>query len=84
MPALGLVLMAGAGCARGADADAREGRPADAAEPRRQARTCSVSSRFAREGSAPLPAGESGAPRVVVYFNATLELAQDYSFGSLG
>ena len=35
-----------------------------------------------RLGSAPLPAGESGAPRVVVYFNTTLELAQDYSFGS--
>ena len=34
-----------------------------------------------REGSAPLPAGESGAPRVVVYFNTTLALAQDYSFG---
>ena len=34
-----------------------------------------------REGSAPLPADESGAPRVVVYFNATLQLAQEYSFG---
>ena len=35
-----------------------------------------------REGSAPLPAGESGRDRVIVYFNATLKLAQDYSFGS--
>src|SRR5262245_52237629 len=34
-----------------------------------------------REGSAPLPAGESGAPRVVVYYNATLKLIKDYSFG---
>jgi TRAP transporter TAXI family solute receptor len=34
-----------------------------------------------REGSAPLPAGESGVPRVVVYFNTTLALAEDYSFG---
>ena len=34
-----------------------------------------------REGSAPLPAGESQAPRVIVYFNATLRLARDYSFG---
>jgi TRAP transporter TAXI family solute receptor len=34
-----------------------------------------------REGSAPLPAGESGAPRVVVYFNTTLSLAENYSFG---
>jgi TRAP transporter TAXI family solute receptor len=35
-----------------------------------------------REGSAPVPAGDSGASRVVVYFNATLNLGQDYSFGA--
>ena len=34
-----------------------------------------------RQGSAPLPPGESKAKREIVYFNATLELAQDYSFG---
>ena len=34
-----------------------------------------------REGSAPLPASESGAPRVIVYFNASLRLARDYTFG---
>ena len=34
-----------------------------------------------REGSAPMPAGESGAPRRIVYVNATLRLAQDYAFG---
>ena len=34
-----------------------------------------------REGSAPLPAGETGAERVAVYFNATLRLARDYTFG---
>ena len=34
-----------------------------------------------REGSAPLPAAESQAPRVIVYFNATLRLARDYTFG---
>ena len=34
-----------------------------------------------REGSAPLPPGDSGAPRVVVYFNTTLEVAEDYRFG---
>jgi TRAP transporter TAXI family solute receptor len=34
-----------------------------------------------REGSAPLPMGESGRPRVIVYFNATLALEQDYAFG---
>jgi TRAP transporter TAXI family solute receptor len=34
-----------------------------------------------REGSAPLPASESGADRVVVYFNATLRLSDGYQFG---
>jgi TRAP transporter TAXI family solute receptor len=34
-----------------------------------------------REGSAPLPAGESGTPRVVVYYNTTLELGRDYEPG---
>jgi TRAP transporter TAXI family solute receptor len=34
-----------------------------------------------REGSAPLPASESGAQRVVVYFNTTLEVAEDHRFG---
>jgi hypothetical protein len=34
-----------------------------------------------REGSAPLPPSESGAARVVVYFNTTLRVAQDYTFG---
>ena len=34
-----------------------------------------------REGSSPLPAAESGADRVVVYFNATLKLSDKYQFG---
>jgi TRAP transporter TAXI family solute receptor len=34
-----------------------------------------------RQGSAPLPAGESGTSRVIVYFNASLKLARDYTFG---
>ncbi len=34
-----------------------------------------------REGSSPMPAGDSGAARVLVYFNTTLKLKQDYSFG---
>ena len=34
-----------------------------------------------REGSGPLPAGESGAARVVIYFNATLKIGEDYRFG---
>jgi TRAP transporter TAXI family solute receptor len=34
-----------------------------------------------REGSSPLPASESNAERVLVYFNSTLRLTQDYTFG---
>jgi TRAP transporter TAXI family solute receptor len=34
-----------------------------------------------REGSAPLAASDSGAARVIVYFNTTLRLAEDYTFG---
>jgi TRAP transporter TAXI family solute receptor len=35
-----------------------------------------------REGSAPLPASETGAARVIVYYNVTLRLMQDYTFGA--
>lgn len=35
-----------------------------------------------RQGSAPLPAAESGASRLAVYFNATLELTRAYDFGN--
>jgi TRAP transporter TAXI family solute receptor len=34
-----------------------------------------------REGSAPLSASANGTRRVIVYFNATLRLAEDYGFG---
>ena len=34
-----------------------------------------------REGSSPMPEAESGASRVLVYFNTTLKLNQDYAFG---
>ena len=33
-----------------------------------------------RQGSSPLPAAESGAARVVVYYNATLKLREGYDF----
>ncbi|HEY8252087.1 MAG TPA: TAXI family TRAP transporter solute-binding subunit [Burkholderiales bacterium] len=33
-----------------------------------------------RQGSSPLPAAESGAPRVVVYYNVTLRLKEGYDF----
>ena len=79
--ALGLVLMASAACARGADAervktDLQERLNRDVKPD--LFRVVAIK----REGSAPTAAGESGASRVVVYFNATLELTQPYSFGS--
>jgi TRAP transporter TAXI family solute receptor len=36
---------------------------------------------FHRRGSAPLPAGEQGAKRLIVYYNASLRFRQDYDFG---
>jgi TRAP transporter TAXI family solute receptor len=75
-----LLLLISAGCTRGAD------------EPRLRSDLQARLDRevkpglfevvaLRREGSAPMPAGESGRPRVIVYFNATLTLAQDYEFG---
>lgn len=77
----GLALLASVGCARGADqsqvqADLQTRLNRDVKPG--LFRIVSLK----RLGSAPMPAGESGAPRVVVYFNTALELAQDYSFGS--
>ena len=79
--ALGLALMASVGCARGAEPSAVQ------ADLQTRLNRDVKPDLFRvvglkREGSAPMPAGESGASRVIVYFNATLELAQDYSFGS--
>jgi TRAP transporter TAXI family solute receptor len=34
-----------------------------------------------RKGSAPLPSGEQGTKRLVVYYNAALRFRQDYDFG---
>jgi len=79
--ALGLVLMASAACARGADAERVKAdlqQRLDRDVKPDLFRVVGVK----REGSAPMPAGESGAPRVVVYYNATLELVQPYKFGS--
>ena len=77
---LGLVL-AVAGCARGAD-EARVQSDLQARLDRDVKPGLFRIAALKRLGSAPLAAGESGKPRVIVYFNTTLELAQDYSFGS--
>jgi TRAP transporter TAXI family solute receptor len=75
-----LVALLSAGCARGAD-EARLRADLQTRLDRDVKADLFDVVALRREGSAPLPAGESGAPRVVVYFNATLALAEDYSFG---
>ena len=74
------LLLAAAGCARGAD----EARLTTDLQNRLDSELSPDLFELVglkREGSAPLPAGESGAPRVIVYFNASLRLARDYTFG---
>jgi TRAP transporter TAXI family solute receptor len=80
---LGLVALAfvvAAGCARGAD---QERLQADLQEKLNRDLKPGLFEVVAvrRQGSAPLSAGANGARRVVVYFNATLRLAEDYGLG---
>jgi TRAP transporter TAXI family solute receptor len=75
-----VVAIAAAGCTRGADEAQLQ---ADVQKKLDQGIKPGLLKLVAlqREGSAPLPAGESGASRVIVYYNATLELLKDYTFG---
>jgi TRAP transporter TAXI family solute receptor len=75
-----LLLLVSSGCTRGAD----ESRLRDDLQARldREVKPDLFEVvALRREGSAPMPAGDSGKPRVIVYFNATLALEQDYEFG---
>jgi len=74
------LILAAAGCARGAD-EARLTADVQNRLDRELSPDLFELVGLKREGSAPLPAGESGAPRVIVYFNASLRLARDYTFG---
>jgi TRAP transporter TAXI family solute receptor len=78
--ALAALVLVSAGCTRGADearlhADLQDKLNRDV----KQGLLEVVGVR--REGSAPAAPAPSGAERVVVYFNATLRLAEDYAFG---
>lgn len=75
-----LVTGSAAGCARGADEEALRADVKAILNRDVKADLFEVVA-LRREGSAPLPAGESGAERVIVYFNATLQLTHAYSFG---
>jgi TRAP transporter TAXI family solute receptor len=79
-PALLLLLLTCAGCARGAD-ESRLRADLQARLDREVKADLFEVKALRREGSAPMPPGESGRPRVIVYFNATLALEQDYEFG---
>jgi TRAP transporter TAXI family solute receptor len=75
-----LLLVAAGGCTRAAD-EARLTTDVQTRLDRELSPDLFTLVGLKREGSAPLPAGESGAPRVIVYFNASLRLARDYTFG---
>ena len=79
--ALGVALLASSACARGADAERVKSDLQQRLDRDVKADLLRVVA-IKREGSAPMPAGESGASRVIVYFNATMELTQPYKFGS--
>jgi TRAP transporter TAXI family solute receptor len=75
-----LAFLLAAGCARGAD----EGRlQEDLQEKLNRDLKPGLFEVVAlrRQGSAPLSAGANGARRVVVYFNTTLKLVEDYGLG---
>ena len=78
--AFGTLLLVAAGCTRAAD-EARLTTDLQNKLDRELAPDLFTLVGLKREGSAPLPAGESGASRVIVYFNASLRLARDYTFG---
>jgi TRAP transporter TAXI family solute receptor len=77
---LSLLLLLIAGCTRGAD-ESRLRADVQARLDRDVKPGLLTVAALRREGSAPLPASQSGRPRVVVYFNASLTLQHDYEFG---
>ncbi|RPH82075.1 MAG: TAXI family TRAP transporter solute-binding subunit, partial [Candidatus Rokuibacteriota bacterium] len=68
------------GCARGPDAAALRQEVQEKLTKQVKDGLLEVAS-LRRAGSAPLPAGEQGTKRLIVYYNATLRFRQDYEFG---
>jgi TRAP transporter TAXI family solute receptor len=79
-PALAVVILLAAGCSRGPDASALRTEVQGKLDQRFKPGLFALTG-FRRQGSAPLPAADSGAKRLAVYFNATLRLTQGYDFG---
>jgi TRAP transporter TAXI family solute receptor len=70
-----------AGCSRGPDAAALRAETQGKLDQRFKPGLFELVA-LKRQGSAPLPASESGASRLAVYYNATLRLTQGYDFGN--
>ncbi|HSF05919.1 MAG TPA: TAXI family TRAP transporter solute-binding subunit [Methylomirabilota bacterium] len=77
---MALVLAALVGCARGPDEAALRQEVQDKLTKQVKDGLFELAS-LGRKGSAPLPSGEQGTKRLVVYYNATLRFRQDYDFG---
>jgi TRAP transporter TAXI family solute receptor len=74
-----LAALTAAGCARGADQARLQADIQDKLNNEVKGGLFDVVA-IRREGSAPLPPSAGGDPRLIVYFNATLRLKDDYEF----
>ena len=79
--ALAALVLTAVGCSRGPDEGALRTEVQGKLDQRFKPGLFGLT-RFRRQGSAPLPASESGAKRLAVYYNATLTLNQGYDFGN--
>ena len=75
-----LALLSLVGCARGPDEAALRREVQEKLTKQVKEGLLEVAS-LGRKGSAPLPSGEQGTKRLVVYYNAVLRFRQDYDFG---
>jgi TRAP transporter TAXI family solute receptor len=78
--ALAALAIAAVGCSRGPDATALRAEVQGKLDQRFKPGLFEFAG-LRRQGSAPLPASDTGAKRLAVYFNATLKLSQGYDFG---
>jgi TRAP transporter TAXI family solute receptor len=67
------------GCSRGPDQAALKGQVQEQLDKSFKPGLLELAA-LKRQGSSPLPAAASGAPRVLVYYNATLRLREGYDF----
>lgn len=75
-----VAIVLGAGCSRGPDKKALQTEVQEKLGKRFQPGILELVS-LRRQGSAPLLAAETGAKRLIVYYNATIKLLKNYDFG---